>query len=624
MADQTQRLEIATVRAEIGGNIVYHFTNDPAANSPIPTDSGNIPNLKQVIAQIQEGGAEKISIATTIYQSPAAGLAATADGGIFLVQSADADTIYTVWKNQAGSAVNTGKTAMSSQAIQDALTASNEAAQAAEDAADVATARTAGFLQPSAAAPVVRDDGLPLQIGDRYFNTAEQAEYLYKEDGWAVNDSLAAVVEISARFSVEPGPGKTPQADSDGLIRLQWLPESVARQSDLVQAMTYKASGAGAVDSTVKKKLALLEVSVEEYGAVGGPTDDAAAFQAAIDALSAGGGTIRAQGTSYRLDTAPNEGSKSICWMIGTHTAFSGAGTGQGKFPYMSSNTAQLAVGPYIRSRSAQHSTHANGGIAAFNVEMLQPADYVGQSVAGYFGAIGSSPTAGANVWAVNTLIRAQAGAKGIYQCIEVDVDNFSADALVKGISISGAGTANPSVAIEAVRAGTTSWKTGIELHKCIAGVRVFGDPQTVIGIIVGDPAAKTNAVLSGQQLADSHDCLLMQRFTDTAPTGNFFRAVNAANSQILARIGIDGAISTVSTVSATLGITSTAGNVRGVTIEASGPASASIAGGFRLSASTSATVGAAGGAAALPAAPAKYIVVNQDGVNYKMPLYIA
>lgn len=196
MADQTQRLEIATVRAEIGGNIVYHFTNDPAANSPIPTESGDIPNLKQVIAQIQEDGAEKISVATTIFQSPAAGLAATANGGIFLVQSADADTIYTVWQNQAGAAVNTGKTAMSSQAVQDALTESNEAAQAAEDAADVATARTAGFIQPSATAPVVRDNGLPLQIGDRYFNTTEQAEYLYKSDGWSANDSIAAIDDL--------------------------------------------------------------------------------------------------------------------------------------------------------------------------------------------------------------------------------------------------------------------------------------------------------------------------------------------------------------------------------------------------------------------------------------------
>ncbi|MFH7391363.1 hypothetical protein, partial [Pseudomonas syringae group genomosp. 7] len=79
------------------------------------------------------------------YQSPAAGLAATAADGIFIVQSADAYTIYTVWNNQAGAAVNNGKKAMSSQAVQTARDSTNEAAQAAENAADISTASTAGF-----------------------------------------------------------------------------------------------------------------------------------------------------------------------------------------------------------------------------------------------------------------------------------------------------------------------------------------------------------------------------------------------------------------------------------------------------------------------------------------------
>ncbi|MBD8680284.1 hypothetical protein [Pseudomonas sp. CFBP 13719] len=196
MADQTQRLEIATVKAEVGSNILYLFSNAAENAQPIVTESGEIRNLKQVIAAIQEDGAEKISVATTIYQTAAAGLAATADGGIYLVQSGDADKIYTVWRNQAGAAVNTGKTAMSSQAIQDALAASNDAAQAAEDAADVATNRTAGLLQPSALAPAARDNGLPLQVGDRYFNTASQAEYIYSANGWAANDSIEALEEL--------------------------------------------------------------------------------------------------------------------------------------------------------------------------------------------------------------------------------------------------------------------------------------------------------------------------------------------------------------------------------------------------------------------------------------------
>ena len=54
MADQTQRLEIATVRAEIGSNIVFRFANDAGSDDDIPTQSGNIRNLKQIILEIQQ------------------------------------------------------------------------------------------------------------------------------------------------------------------------------------------------------------------------------------------------------------------------------------------------------------------------------------------------------------------------------------------------------------------------------------------------------------------------------------------------------------------------------------------------------------------------------------------
>lgn len=54
MADQTQRLEIATVKAEVGSNILYRFSNDALAAPAITTDSGDIPNLKQVIEDIKD------------------------------------------------------------------------------------------------------------------------------------------------------------------------------------------------------------------------------------------------------------------------------------------------------------------------------------------------------------------------------------------------------------------------------------------------------------------------------------------------------------------------------------------------------------------------------------------
>lgn len=359
------------------------------------------------------------------------------------------------------------------------------------------------------------------------------------------------------------------------------------------------------------------EVSVRDFGATGnGVTDDYAAFQAAIDSLPSTGGRINVTGQSYALSTVPNEGAKSIFWNIGAGTKFTGAGVGEGKFPYMATNPAQLAVGPYIRSRSTEHSTNPNGGIAAFNAEMIQPSTYVGQSVAGYFGASGSNPTLGANVWAINALVRANTGALGTYQCMEIDVDNFASGALVKGISISGAGTVSPRVAVEVVRANNTPWVYGIDLINCITGIRVRGSTQTLLGIQVGSPAATSNAILSGQQLANNHDGVLLQRFTDTTPTGSFFRAVNAANSQSLFNVLIDGSVNSVGN------ITSTGTYIRGTVIDATGPVSVAPAGVLRISASTSTTIGSPGGAAALPATPLGYLTWNIGGTNVKVPYY--
>ncbi|MBK3476901.1 hypothetical protein JJD66_12470 [Pseudomonas sp. MF6751] len=56
MTDQTQRLELATVKAEIASDIVSRFSNDPVEAEPIPTDSGDIQNLKQVSAGIEADG----------------------------------------------------------------------------------------------------------------------------------------------------------------------------------------------------------------------------------------------------------------------------------------------------------------------------------------------------------------------------------------------------------------------------------------------------------------------------------------------------------------------------------------------------------------------------------------
>jgi hypothetical protein len=261
MADQTQRLEIATVKAEIGSDILSRFSNDAVTADLIPTDSGNIQNLKQVIVSIQEDGAEKISFASTIYSTTASGIAATTSGAIFLVKSNEADEIYAVWQNASGVATDTGKRAMAAQAIQDAMQLAMEAAQAAEDSADLATARTARFLASVSTPPVIRDDGTPLYFGDRYVNTENQAEYIYKESGWVANDSLAAIADLS----------------------------DATDQDKNVALIGFRQSGAGAAGRTLKEKLNESQ-SINDYAGSTAEEKATSGFNA-VDRLALPSGT---------------------------------------------------------------------------------------------------------------------------------------------------------------------------------------------------------------------------------------------------------------------------------------------------------------------------------------------
>ena len=320
-------------------------------------------------------------------------------------------------------------------------------------------------------------------------------------------------------------------------------PGQVPTGDDLADYVT-SAELAAAIDAIPSAR-----VSVLDYGAVGdGVTDDYAAFQAAIADLPAGGGTIHVPGLTYLIGTEPSVGSKSVYWDIDPIAVFSGAGSGEGDFPYMTTNFAQLAVGPYIRSQSTQKSTHPNGGIAAFNVEMIQPADYgAGQSVAIYAGAQISDNDPAANGWAANFLGAAEAGAGGVMTVLEVDANTNSAGATVKGIAISGGGSENADAAIEIGRIAPQVWDLGISISSATIGVinTPTGDASSV-GIVLHGPTGSDVALTLGtaflaRQYGNGNDTIFLQRKTDTVPTGYFFRAVNAANSESLVLLDVSG-----------------------------------------------------------------------------------
>lgn len=279
-------------------------------------------------------------------------------------------------------------------------------------------------------------------------------------------------------------------------------------------------------------------LNVVDFGAdKTGVADSATAFQNTINALPAAGGKIVIPDGNYILSVNPDIGTKSVYWDIGVGSVFSGAGTGPYKFPYVTSVSSQMSVGPLIKSQSTQHVGDVNGGVAAFQVDMLQPDSYgAGNSLAAYFGAKSNNPNSNGNTWAVNTLINVGPACTGTHQCIEVDVDNQSSTALVKGISISGIGSQNPDVGIEIIRGGPipevgypqTYWDRGIDVRHSTMGIQITSTCSG--GISINAPAQTLNTPIGAKQRIAGGDTVILQRTSDVTK-GDFIRGVNSTNT---------------------------------------------------------------------------------------------
>lgn len=62
---------------------------------------------------------------------------------------------------------------------------------------------TAAFLGAHATPPTTRNDGSPLQIADRYLNTTDGIEYIYKDTGWSSND-ISDISEFGRELIAQP------------------------------------------------------------------------------------------------------------------------------------------------------------------------------------------------------------------------------------------------------------------------------------------------------------------------------------------------------------------------------------------------------------------------------------
>lgn len=145
-------------------------------------------------------------------------------------------------------------------AIYPLITQAQDAATAAAASAALAAADVAPYLGPKSTAPTVRNDGTALQVGDVYFNTASQVEYIYASSGWIPRQQDIINLAIAATM-----------ATTDYVAVLQ---------SDLTTRR-------------VPENYFSAVVNVTQFGAKGdGTTNDLAACQAAVNFVTNSNGGI--------------------------------------------------------------------------------------------------------------------------------------------------------------------------------------------------------------------------------------------------------------------------------------------------------------------------------------------
>lgn len=348
------------------------------------------------------------------------------------------------------------------------------------------------------------------------------------------------------------------------------------------------------------------ERNVRQCGAKGnGSYNDAPAFMAAIASITGSGGKIVVPHGTYYFATAVDQVTKSIYWDIQPGARFTGPGYTVFNFPCMKVNGAQVAAGPYIIGRDNFNAPVTPGGTGAFNVEYVAPSSQTSNGVALFVGARGNNATG--DVWAMNPVITADASAGGVFQGIELDVNNHSATSRVKGMSINGVGSSDVDVGIELIRTDSSQYTIGINVRNSAQALRIEGNGLSR-GIVINESVVTANTLLTGTQLTNGADSIVLHRNTDTAPSGFFLRLVDAANVTNLLTIGITGTFTSK-------------GVVQGSNLRADVAAVAN-AGTLNLGGTTALTVGAAGAAMALPANPLGYLVAYTGTTKIKIPYY--
>ena len=272
---------------------------------------------------------------------------------------------------------------------------------------------------------------------------------------------------------------------------------------------------------------------------------DGLAIQAAINAtdkIAIGDGT-------YEINTTISLGTKSIYWNISPNATFSDSSTA-GAFPTLITNSANVANGPWIISNSTE-ATPSNGATDALAVETTQESGN-NQAVALYTGAASNQTTG--NIWGMNSLVNAGSAFTGAAYGLEIDVNSSatSTSSAPQGILVTGSSSGHLENALSVAMIGSSQWNIGLNVQNSLNGIyvnssstglEISGSPAN--GLLLLNKTSWPNVIIAGEQIANNDDTVILQRATDTSPTGYFERFVNNANSASLWSVDINGNVNT-------------------------------------------------------------------------------
>jgi hypothetical protein len=294
-------------------------------------------------------------------------------------------------------------------------------------------------------------------------------------------------------------------------------------------------------------------VNVKDFGAVGdGVTDDALAFQSAITSLPASGGIITIPTGNYYLSVNPisgTTGARSIRYDISEGATFTGPfGSGgtvsnAGKFPSCLTNGEIVPVGQFIQSRSLVR-TRAQDASAVLAVEAY---DGNASDEIGRIGIFAGAQLKGSNASysiasAANFLAQANAGSSGNIWGLEINIGTNTSSGTQFGLSINGAGGFNPTFGIKIETKDTTRYQFGVAVRNSIVGISVETTTGLENAALFGTPPVRYSGnLIQCTQASNSGSVLLLQRNTNTSPSGYYILGINADNTSNMFSVDVLG-----------------------------------------------------------------------------------